>query len=724
MEEEEERIRYEEEEVTTIHRKTIKTQSTTKRRKKKATESSTVKTEIVLNPHLHGVKQRDLYQNKSHNNVNIPDHVQKLVRETLNEYQGSELPHMKNSNRVFLGAMDSDDDDDDDRATVDTSDKKESVSAGDQRVNNKRKGIDRFRKIVDFVILAQNIFTVRRSVNLNRRDSILFFMDREKTMDVYNGGTQPKFDVNAFKGIGQKTKMASVKSFLDVPPSQRTDGQINHMMHSLRAFNKFSNYPNAVQTGLCQKGWYSRFEASKVIVKEGNSADFYYLILSGIATYRDIDVDYDDLNGNKQIATYLHPGDTIGEREILTNTDRPATIICKEPVEVLGVDRDTLLDIFKASGGQGSVDFLKTIPELSDFPLELLQTYHFSMAVHYYRRGAVIVKSSNESEWIYIVRTGSCQVYKAIKDHHRKDKHLQSRPVSSNKYQQKENNGVMLPNINLHRNDRLESASNVEITDPSEKKNTKKKKSPLERSKTMLPSLNPGKTSLVNSPPNMSPKTPRKLDKRKEHKNGDSHCSKKRMSLESVDSSRSKQLPDILKPNRSDSIVCETPEAVLKTRQKYVQSPAIENSKTKRQHRRRSIGSSIEGGIQSRKPSSDSNVPDVPNQPDVDITDEGSTGDNTGSMFYVRLGNISTKGVFGLHPLVYDDMPNLSLVSNGAECVLVSKQFLKDNMTSIVAHRLKNKLPPYPSSGQLRSALDDKINWENYREKVVSNVLK
>lgn len=49
------------------------------------------------------------------------------------------------------------------------------------------------------------------------------------------------------------------------------------------------------------------------------------------------------------------------EREILTNTERPATVVCKESVEVLGVDRDTLIQIFKAEGGLGSIDFLRYV---------------------------------------------------------------------------------------------------------------------------------------------------------------------------------------------------------------------------------------------------------------------------------------------------------------------------------------------------------------------------
>ena len=47
------------------------------------------------------------------------------------------------------------------------------------------------------------------------------------------------------------------------------------------------------------------------------------------------------------------------EKEILKNSERAATVVCREPVEVLGLDRDTFLDIFNAAGGLGSMDYLR-----------------------------------------------------------------------------------------------------------------------------------------------------------------------------------------------------------------------------------------------------------------------------------------------------------------------------------------------------------------------------
>jgi hypothetical protein len=111
MEEEEERVRYEEEEVTTIHRKTIRTHSTTRRKKRSDAKNCPGQTEIKLSPFIHGAKNKDSYTSSTPDLSKRPDRVHKLVQDTLNEYKGSELPQIS-SNRIFLGAFDSDDDED------------------------------------------------------------------------------------------------------------------------------------------------------------------------------------------------------------------------------------------------------------------------------------------------------------------------------------------------------------------------------------------------------------------------------------------------------------------------------------------------------------------------------------------------------------------------------------------------------------------------------------
>ena len=62
------------------------------------------------------------------------------------------------------------------------------------------------------------------------------------------------------------------------------------------------------------------------------------------AISRSLDPDDDPIGSNRrrQRAIFLRKGDTIGEKEILQNMDRETTIVCKEAVEVLGLDKEVI----------------------------------------------------------------------------------------------------------------------------------------------------------------------------------------------------------------------------------------------------------------------------------------------------------------------------------------------------------------------------------------------
>ena len=100
--EEEEHVQFEEEEFTTIYRKTKCTQSRKTKQKDRNADDSVVRTEIKLNPFLIGAKSRDTAVPDSPRGFRKSDLVQQLVKDTLNEYKGSDLPTINKSNRLFL----------------------------------------------------------------------------------------------------------------------------------------------------------------------------------------------------------------------------------------------------------------------------------------------------------------------------------------------------------------------------------------------------------------------------------------------------------------------------------------------------------------------------------------------------------------------------------------------------------------------------------------------
>ncbi|CAC5424064.1 unnamed protein product [Mytilus coruscus] len=297
------------------------------------------------------------------------------------------------------------------------------------------------------------------------------------------------------------------------------------------------------------------------------------------------------------------------EKEILTNSGRNATYVSKEPLEVLGLDRDIFLDIFKSAGRAECINFLRTIPDLQDFPLELLQTHHFSCSTHFYKRGAVIVKNSNDAEWVYVIRSGSCQAFKAVRTNENQD---------IQKTTEKRKHSTTLPSLRSNSIDSLKSRSSEENKSSNRAKTLNKKPS-----KTQLPTINKAKNSLV-----------------------------------------SQSYEDNINTTK------EAPKKSVKKIKKDTQT-SIDNP-----------------------------------------------------VHYAKIDLVTERECFGLQSLLFDDMPSLSLVSNGAECVLISKQFLKENMDTETKRRLQSKIAPYPNLVQIRNAVDDKLAWKLYRDQVLFDTIR
>ncbi|XP_064622330.1 uncharacterized protein LOC135484627 [Lineus longissimus] len=445
------------------------------------------------------------------------------------------------------------------------------------------KALDRFRRLVEFVLIAKRLFNCNRS-NLKQHENMLFFPDTKPnglSTNVKNGkeAISPErmfFDLTPYKAIGEKSMVGSVKQILNVTPAVRKEHQVKSMMHMLQTFSKFASYPQYVQKSICSQAWFAKFESARVIVKQGSRAECYYFILSGLGVSRSAD----DTNPYSYDQAFLRKGDTIGEKEILQDIDREATVLSKEAMEVIGLDREDFIRIFKSGKGLGCLDYLKSIDELIDFPLDMLQTYQFACSVHYFRRGAVIVKDSTNSEWIYVIKSGSCQVFKAIK----------SKP------QRKHRRAYSL----------WEDDTTVAPKD------------------LVFPSIN----ALTVEKRRMS-RSEGNLTWKKSHKNKEKKYT----------------------PNRKKSLSSET-------------LPQINSS------------------YKSKKLNLPSN---------------------------------------GLQSVIYEDTPSLSLVSCGAECILISKQFFHDHLDPFTLHKLQTKVPAYPSLDHIQTALDDKLLWDSYKGKVVND---
>ncbi|KAI0214542.1 hypothetical protein LSAT2_000360, partial [Lamellibrachia satsuma] len=85
---------------------------------------------------------------------------------------------------------------------------------------------------------------------------------------------------------------------------------------------------------------------------------------------------------------------------------------------------------------------------------------------------------------------------------------------------------------------------------------------------------------------------------------------------------------------------------------------------------------------------------------------------------FVAIQTLSKGDVFGLADLLYEQQPNFSLVSNGAECIMIDKRFYVDNAPQALMRRLRAEVSPYPSDGEMQAGLESHVNWERNKADV------
>ncbi|XP_055957456.1 uncharacterized protein LOC126822580 isoform X2 [Patella vulgata] len=190
-------------------------------------------------------------------------------------------------------------------------------------------------------------------------------------------------------------------------PVERTGEQIRHCLVSLNTMiPAFSEFPIKMQTSLVQVGWYEKFDPGRVIIRQGQRADNFYLILSGAAVVTilenkprtktsthevhqrlpsadDHDVlgdimeegEDDDEKEEQYVRTadILHKGSSFGEIALIQGSIRTATVTCRTPVELLALDRTDYINIFmKAERGKEPehIQFLKRMNIFKGFALD------------------------------------------------------------------------------------------------------------------------------------------------------------------------------------------------------------------------------------------------------------------------------------------------------------------------------------------------------------------
>ncbi|GFN82200.1 cyclic nucleotide-binding domain-containing protein 2-like, partial [Plakobranchus ocellatus] len=231
------------------------------------------------------------------------------------------------------------------------------------------------------------------------------------------------FDPQEFKANTEVQVSAEAKAILSLEPGQRSAQQLRQALASLRqAVEEFSEFPITMQESLARVGRYEHFEAKRVIIRQGHLAENFYFILSGTAVVTILDTNKVTGEQTARTVTFLGKGKSFGELALMYKSRRTATVRCQEDVELLAVGREDFVDIFMHVEGDVEpehVRFLRSLHVLRGWPVDVLPANNPLVFVFtYVRRGIVLCKDSNSSDWIYVVKSGSCRVIKALRHGH------------------------------------------------------------------------------------------------------------------------------------------------------------------------------------------------------------------------------------------------------------------------------------------------------------------
>eukprot|EP00057_Strongylocentrotus_purpuratus_P012200 XP_011666674.1 PREDICTED: uncharacterized protein LOC100888165 [Strongylocentrotus purpuratus] len=199
-----------------------------------------------------------------------------------------------------------------------------------------------------------------------------------------------------------------IKDILSMEEDDRSQEQIQNVVRSMQSNEEFAKYPPEIQKRMCKYAWYDIFTRNRVIIRDQERAEGMYFVLSGKLTMTTAGATY-----------ILKKGDKFGELDLINNTNRSCTVMSKDQVELFCIHSQDYPDIFDTKLNvkpEDCLEYLKSLPvfkawtghdKLPDFPA--------NWGVQNYRAGQVIVPDSIKNEWIYVIKSGTCDVLKHLK---------------------------------------------------------------------------------------------------------------------------------------------------------------------------------------------------------------------------------------------------------------------------------------------------------------------
>ncbi|CAH1777607.1 unnamed protein product [Owenia fusiformis] len=569
-----------------------------------------------------------------------------------------------------------------------------------------------FRKLVRRVLICLSWISLINDMSGNIERQLKSFVDIANEVEE-SAGLQKlleneglAFDPKYYKANTEISISSDVQKILSLRPEHRTKDMCNKVIHGLQTLRSFAEYPLHMQMKLAKVAWFQMVPPKRYIIRQGHIADNFYFILAGLAHVKQLS----NRNGEPQVSLLarLQRGESFGELALLYRLERTADIKSITAMDLLVIGRDAFFDIFMGGKSPIYLPLLKTIPFMRHWPLDILQEAPEQCLFHFYKRGCIIAEDSNKTEWIYIVKSGTCQVMKKLKAVKLSSiRKSQSAPQRSQQFPRL-GTADPGPKVDCHRASQGWDESLP--TCPS----------PIQRAMTEF-LLHQNGGNICDSDLNQD--THKTVVFNIDDANKESTSEASDSSHESDDSEwrrirkirrkrKTKKLPTPPPEPESPSKLGQPGYSMSRLILPKLSKPHMVRQADRQEVQKDTTHKSI---LKQRARTAESQKPTL---------EEPCEEDGENEEVFVQVDLLQARDVFGLPTVKFDDdlayeQPSFSLVSRGAEVIMLKKTFFAQHANDKVKGYIRETVYPYPDQETLQKDLHSYVEWCGYKDDVV-----
>ncbi|KAK3100533.1 hypothetical protein FSP39_021438 [Pinctada imbricata] len=505
------------------------------------------------------------------------------------------------------------------------------------------------------------------------------------------------FDVNDFKQQKQSKDLFTdeIRAIMKQRPGTRNADQIGEVVRAMKGMSKpFREYPLPIQKQICQWAMYDKYHHNRVILRRGLPPDGIYFVINGTLISKP---------EGKRNTDEIHAGDKFGEEDLVCGCARRSTVITRHEVELLFLHRFDYMEIFDMAANSNDPKNLRICMQdvvLRHFPIEKLEENPGTWSTLRYRYGRLMVKDSNDVEWIYVILSGEARVIA----------HLEPGTIDV-KARRKEIQRVMENDSPFHRKKKIlnfVSDRAYKILNRTEGANVK------------LPDISVKESENTDEKDNLSD------GDNQENKNPNSVATDAK-STDEFDSSVTvddlKNFADSKKPfyqkTGRGGILKQRPQSenIKMSNGSYTQSVRSFRTNMSRESKALLEKRRLQDKFR--------NAPNVKPKRVFLATDKEAS-EQTDLPAFVQVETLHVGQTFGLRSCLepHERGPSVSLISGDCEVLALNKKFFLRHCDDAMYSLIRLKAKPFPEQSELIDRLDITLQWDEFKQETLKDFLK